>query len=76
VRLVETESVILDALETYCPGWTQIAAPSNELMPPMSMVRFDWIGSGQNAGLPVQTLRVVQGKTAAGNAEGSCTLIW
>src|ERR1019366_1320643 len=54
----------------------QIAAPSNELTPPMSMVRFDWIGSGQNAGFPVQTLRVVQGKTAAGNAEGSCTLIW
>src|ERR1035437_6310916 len=54
----------------------QIAAPSNELMPPMSMVRFDWIGTGQNARFPVQTLRVVQGRTAAGNAEGSCTLIW
>src|ERR1035441_10763943 len=50
----------------------QIAAPSNELMPPMSMVRFDWIGTGQNARVPVQTLRVVQGQTAAGNAEGSC----
>src|ERR1039457_5371217 len=54
----------------------QIAAPSNEVTPPMSMVRFDWIGTGQNARFPVQTLRVVQGRTAAGNAEGSCTLIW
>jgi hypothetical protein len=41
VRLAETESTILAALQAYCPGWMQIAAPSNELTPPMSMVRFD-----------------------------------
>ncbi len=58
----------------HCGGCTQIVAPSNELTPPMSMVRFDWIGSGQNAGFPMQTLRVVQGWTA-GNVEGSGKLI-
>src|ERR1017187_9770254 len=54
----------------------QIAAPSNEVTPPMSMVRFDCTKAGGYAGLPVPTANVVQGTTAAGNAEGSCTLIW
>src|ERR1017187_10362312 len=54
----------------------QIAAPSNEVTPPMSMVRFDCTKAGGYAGLPVPTANVVQGTTVAGNTEGSCTLIW
>src|ERR1035441_2518040 len=54
----------------------QIAAPSNELTPPMSMVRFDCTKAGGYAGLPVPTANMVQGRTAAGNTDGSCTLIW
>ena len=35
------ESSAANVAESYCGGCTQIAAPSNELKPPMSMVRFD-----------------------------------
>src|ERR1035437_1560264 len=34
------------------------------------------MAGGVSVGLPVTTANVVQGTTAAGNAEGSCMLIW
>ena len=53
----------------------QIAAPSNELAPPMSMVRFDWT---KPLTIPVPTptaIDPVQGKTG-GKLSGNFTLIW
>src|SRR5258708_5339096 len=55
----------------YCAGATQIAAPSKELAPPISIVRFDCtLLYGKPGCAPKLQL------PTAGSAFGTLTLIW